>query len=379
MLKFLFALLAMSLPVLAWGCGGDSDDNQAEDSADTRSESEKPAGEQVDFEPVGGGDAEALPVSEVVDKLTPSVVTVLTTAIDPRSLGDPVPVGAATGFVWDDAGHIVTNFHVIESPTLAGQPSNDIGITLFNGDSADAEVIGFDVNTDVAVLRVDGFDDLAPAELGSSTALDVGDTVIAMGNALNLDGTPTVTTGIVSAKGRTIDGQFFRIPDAIQTDAAINPGNSGGPLVDAAGRVVGINDQVIRATEAGIPVEGIGFAIGIDTVNPIVEELIENGQIDRGFIGINFVDLTQALAQQLGLEEPRGVVVTDVIADSPANEAGLLAEDVVVQIQEFEIESSGNLSTALLQYRAGDDVEVTVIRDGSEVTLTLTLAERPQE
>jgi S1-C subfamily serine protease len=382
-MRFLLAALLTCAIFTAAACSGDDDDdNGAATPAEqaTQEEAAQPAETAI---PVGQpSDTELRSVADVVDKLAPSVVTVQTALFDPSTLGDPVPAGAGTGFIWDEEGRIITNFHVIADPTNPLTVVDEITITFSNGESAEASVVGFDINTDIAVLEVEDAGDLTPAEIGNLEEVQVGDPVVAMGNALNLEGTPTVTTGIVSALGRTINGRTEQggaigIPDTIQTDAAINPGNSGGPLVDDQGRVIGINDQVIRGTETGVPVEGIGFAISIETAQPVIEEIIESGEVNRGFIGIQFVDLTPAVVSGLGLEEARGVAVTEVVVGSPADDAGLEPNDVIIQIGEVAIEDSGDLSTALLEYRAGDEVEITVIREGEEETVTLTLGERP--
>jgi S1-C subfamily serine protease len=381
-MTFLRLLLVAGALLTIAACSGDDDDDTEATPAEAAEEATEAEEEETAIpvgEPAG---PELASVADVVEKLAPSVVTVQTALFDPSSVGDPVPAGAGTGFIWDEAGRIITNFHVIQDPTNPFTVVDEITVTFGGGESAEASVVGFDINTDIAVLDVEEAGDLTPAEVGDLEDVQVGDLVIAMGNALNLEGTPTVTTGIVSALGRTINGVTERggtigIPDTIQTDAAINPGNSGGPLVDALGRVIGINDQVIRGTETGVPVEGIGFAISIDTAQPVIEEIIENGQVDRGFIGIEFIDLTPAVLQALGLDEAQGVAITEVVVDSPAEEAGLQENDIIIQIGDVAIEDSGDLSTALLEYRAGDEVEITVIRDGEEETVTLTLGERP--
>jgi serine protease Do len=381
-MTFLRLLLVAGALLTIAACSGDDDDDTEATPAEAAEEATEAEEEETAIpvgEPAG---PELASVADVVEKLAPSVVTVQTALFDPSSVGDPVPAGAGTGFIWDEEGRIITNFHVIQDPTNPFTVVDEITVTFGGGESAEASVVGFDINTDIAVLDVEEAGDLTPAEVGDLEDVQVGDLVIAMGNALNLEGTPTVTTGIVSALGRTINGVTERggtigIPDTIQTDAAINPGNSGGPLVDALGRVIGINDQVIRGTETGVPVEGIGFAISIDTAQPVIEEIIENGQVDRGFIGIEFIDLTPAVLQALGLDEAQGVAITEVVVDSPAEEAGLQENDIIIQIGDVAIEDSGDLSTALLEYRAGDEVEITVIRDGEEETVTLTLGERP--
>jgi S1-C subfamily serine protease len=378
-MRIMLGVALITLVFLVSACSDDGDDGATPETESTVDASATE--ESVDVSSSTQSDQpldELLSVADVVDALAPSVVTINTETTLAGLNGSEVAEAAGTGFVWDDQGHIITNFHVIQDPGEAGQVADEIAVTFSDGVTVDAEVQGFDVNTDIAVLRVEDSDNLDPAELGSSDDLEVGDAVIAIGNALALEGDPTVTSGIVSAKGRTISGAGFEIPNAIQTDAAINPGNSGGPLVDIAGRVIGINDQVIRGA-GGIDIEGIGFAISIETARPVIEEIIENGRVERGFIGVNFSDLSPAAIQQFGLDsEQTGVVITDIVPDSPASESGLEVGDVVLQIEDVVIESSADLSLALLEYRAGDEVTITYLRNGEEQTTELTLAERPE-
>ncbi|MEE8384698.1 MAG: PDZ domain-containing protein, partial [Dehalococcoidia bacterium] len=207
-----------------------------------------------------------------------------------------------------------------------------------------------------------------PVELGSSEALQVGDDVLAIGNALDLAGGPTVTKGVVSAKGRLIQTAGITIPDVIQTDASINPGNSGGPLVNRFGQVVGITTAVIRG-EA----EGIGLVISIDSARPIVEELIEKGQVDRGFLGVTITEITPALAESFGLAVDRGIGLRDVSDGGPADEAGLQPGDIIVELGGEEISNSGDLFKVLAENRAGDTVTVGFYRDGSLESAEITL------
>ncbi len=312
------------------------------------------------------GDEDTLYASAVVKKLTPSVVHVLSEAATLDVFGQVTPTrGVGTGIIIDEEGHIVTNNHVI---TVDGdQPARSITVTLSDGRQFRAEIVGRDTPTDLAVLQIDA-DGLAPAQMGSSAALDVGDDVLAIGNALDLPGGPTVTKGVVSALGRLIQEESVTIPDAIQTDASINPGNSGGPLVNARGEVVGITTAVIRGQA-----EGIGLAISIDSARPIVEELIEKGRVDRGFLGVSIVEITPSLADNFGLAVDHGVGLRSVQPGSPASAAGLRTGDVIVEIAGEEINNSGELFKALAEHRAGETVEMGFYRDGvlqsTEVTL----------
>jgi S1-C subfamily serine protease len=293
----------------------------------------------------------ALPTVEIVELLRPSVVHILTETASGGIFGQ----GVGTGIIIDEEGHIVTNNHVI---TVDGdRPVDEITITLHDGRQFSARIVGRDPPTDLAVLKIDA-EGLTPVTMGDSAQLSVGDDVVAIGNALNLPGGPTVTKGVISAKDRLIQSGAISIPDAIQTDAAINPGNSGGPLVDTRGEVVGITTAVIRVGEA----EGVGLAIAIDTAKPIVAELMESGRVERGLLGV-IIDLRGG----------NGVRLQDVQEDSPADDAGLKAGDLIVKVAGKDIRTSGDLFAALREYREGVTVEVEFFRGddlkSAEVTL----------
>ncbi len=304
---------------------------------------------------------------EVVKELRPSVVHVLSEAATLGMFGQVTPTqGVGTGFIIDQEGHIVTNNHVV---TVDGdEPAQTITVSLDDGRQFRARIVGRDAATDLAVLQIDA-DGLTPAEMGSSEALEVGDDVLAIGNALDLPGGPTVTKGVVSAKGRLIQGEGgITIPDVIQTDASINPGNSGGPLVNKRGEVVGITTAVIRGQA-----EGIGLAISIDSARPIVEELIAKGRVDRGFLGVSIVEITPALAESFGLAVDHGVGLRDVQGGGPADGGDLRSGDVIVELGGQEINNSGELFQALNEHRAGETVTVGFFRGddlkSTEVTL----------
>ena len=251
---------------------------------------------------------ETLYAVEVVKNLTPSVVQIGTEALSLGSFNQPVPSrGVGTGVILDVQGHILTNNHVIDGALR-------ITVTLSNGDSFPAEVVGGDATTDTAVIRINA-DGLQPAKLGLSSDLQVGQDVIAIGHALGLAGGPTVSKGVVSALGRSIDvDPHNTIVDLIQTDAAINPGNSGGALVNANGEVIGINTAIIQGSQ------GIGFAINIDEVQIVVAQLMERGYVDRGFLGITPFNLNPRLVDQLGVPVTEGIVVAH--ASRPGSGAG---------------------------------------------------------
>jgi len=304
--------------------------------------------------------------AQLVKLLRPSVVHIKSETATLDVFGQIVPsAGVGTGFIIDDKGHIVTNNHVVS--TDSGDPAQDITVTLDDGSEHSAKIAGRDPPTDVAVLKIDG-GNLKPATLGDSSKLEVGDDVIAIGNALDLPGGPTVTKGVVSALGRLIQESNVSIPNAIQTDAAINPGNSGGPLVNLNGEVVGITTAVIRGNA-----EGIGLAISMETAQPIVQELIDKGRVERGFLGVTIQEISPSLAQQFNLSVDHGVGIRSLQPGSPADKAGLGQGDIIVKLGDKEIRTSGDLFAALTEHRAGDVVEVDYFHGGDQKTTEVTL------
>ncbi|HLA17862.1 MAG TPA: trypsin-like peptidase domain-containing protein [Dehalococcoidia bacterium] len=363
--RFVLACLsALVLPVslLLVGCNGSGGG-----ASPTAGPSTATATATATAQPGAGDDITANQSAvDVVKELGPSVVHILSEAATLDVFGQVTPTkGVGTGFVLDREGHIVTNNHVVTIDS--GQPAQKVTVTLSDGRQFQAETIGRDAPTDLAVLKVDA-DGLTPVTLGSSAGLQVGESVVAIGNALDLAGGPTVTQGVVSAKGRLIQENDVTIPDAIQTDASINPGNSGGPLVNMRGQVVGITTAVIRG-EA----EGIGLAISIDSAEPIVQELIDSGRVDRGFLGVSIVEITPSLAESFGLAVDHGIGLQTVEAGGPADGAGLRRGDIIVGLAGDEIRNSGDLFKALTAHRAGEKVQVEFYRDGrlerAEVTL----------
>ncbi len=239
-------------------------------------------------------------IPEIIKALGPSVVHIQSEAVRLDQFNQPIPVrGVGTGEIIDEQGHILTNNHVIDG-------AKTILVTLSDGRALEAELIGGDAALDLAVLRIDA-ENLVPIPMGSSSTLQVGDSVIAIGHALNLPGGPTITGGWVSALNRTIDvSPTISMRNLIQTDAAINPGNSGGPLININGEMIGINTATLPSAE------GIGFAIAIDSAMPQIEELIAVGKISRGFFGVSVVNITAALARNAGLPVTSGVGIVSV-------------------------------------------------------------------
>jgi len=309
-------------------------------------------------------ESEVLSKVEVVKALTPSVVQIVTETTTRNFFNRPVPSsGLGTGIILSEDGQILTNNHVVDG-------AQQITVTLSNGESYPAEIVGTDLDTDTAVIRIEATG-LNAAKLGNSSELQVGEEVIAIGHALGLTGGPTVSAGVISAVGRSIDtSSQTTIVDLIQTDAAINPGNSGGPLVNDRAEVIGINTAIIQGTE------GIGFAINIDDAKIVIERILGEGHVERGFLGITPVNLTPALANQLGVPVSQGILVTSVLEDSAAERAGLRIDDVIVQMGDDSIENTGKLSNFLLEHLSGETIDLTFYRDGVEMSTQVTLGER---
>jgi len=305
---------------------------------------------------------------------------------------EPMPQqgGTATGsgFLIDNEGHILTNAHVVDgSSNVTVQMGGDDGETL------DAKVLGEDTSTDVAVIQVDPSQvDAEPLQLGDSDGLDVGDGVVAIGNPFGLDN--SVTSGIVSALQRQISApDGFTISNVVQTDAAINPGNSGGPLIDADGDVIGINSQIATGggSEGNV---GVGFAVPINTAKTVAQQLIADGSADHAYIGIKGGDLTPEIADTLNLGVDEGAIVQGVTKDSPAEQAGLRAGSEEVTIDGQPIKADGDVITAVdgdkitgmddlvalvNTKQPGDEIELTVYRDGDTQEITIDLAQRPED
>jgi serine protease Do len=272
--------------------------------------------------------------------------------------------GAGTGFIISSDGKIVTNDHVVDG-------AQQVQVTLADGTTKSAKVLGADPGSDLAVLKIDG-SNLPTVKLGNSNDVAVGDPVVATGNALALQGGPTVTEGIVSALNRTISEENgVRLQHVIQTDAAINPGNSGGPLVDDQGRVIGINTAVAGQAQ------NIGFAIPIDQAKQVVDEL-ENGQTPaHPFLGVDAVDMTGALEHQLGLSVDHGALVVAVEPGSGAADAGIQQGNVILKVGSHDVDNADDLSSAIADTSPGDHVDVVLQRGDQQTTATVTIDQRP--
>jgi len=303
-----------------------------------------------------GGESD---IASIIANTEPAIVAITVNGGPSSGSG-----GAGTGFVITPDGYVVTNNHVAEG-------ASTIEVAFTNGDIKPAEVVGTDPSTDLAVLKVEGTD-LPTLELGDSDAAQVGDEVVAIGNALALEGGLSVTRGIISGTNRTVDTNAgASLVGMLQTDAAINPGNSGGPLLDASGKVLGINTAIANPASA----QNVGFAIPISKAKPVIEDL----RLGRtpAFLGVSTENVTPALARERDLTVDSGAYVVNVTSGAPADDAGVREGDVIVAIDGETITSSADVQTAVRTHRPGESVKVVVIRDGTRTELDATLTERP--
>ena len=336
----------------------------------------------------GSEEEEGLTVTEIYDRDGPGVVfiqaDVQSQVESPFGLPDEDSgVATGSGFVLDKDGYILTNAHVVEG-------AREVGVRFTEESSlVEAKVVGADLSTDLAVLKIDPDDSpkLQPLELGDSGRLRVGDPVIAIGNPFGYS--RTVTTGIISALQRQISApNNFQIDDVIQTDASINPGNSGGPLIDARGQVVGINSQI--ATGGANGSVGIGFAVPVNTAKKIVPQLKEDGKVERAYLGVTTTTVTDQLAEDLNLPVEEGALVQDVVDDGPADDAGLRAGrteigqglrvggDILVEVDGQQITRNSDVGDAILDNKPGDEIDLEYFRGDDRKTATVKLGERPQ-
>jgi S1-C subfamily serine protease len=314
-------------------------------------------------------------LARVVEQARPATVQITNQQFEfGRTQAYEVPAGVGTGVIYSNEGYVLTNYHVIEG-------AQALRVSLPDGAAYRARIVGTDPRTDLAVLQIEG-KDLPVARLGDSSRLVLGDWVVAIGNALGLPGGPTVTAGVISALDRTAQepgngrgGAFLY--GLLQTDAAINPGNSGGPLVNMAGEVIGINTMIAAMIAPGLQAQGIGFAININNAKAIADELVKNGSVKHAFLGINYVPLTPAVADRLGIGEKQGVVVMEVVAGSPAAQAGLQARDVITRIADKEIKGESDLAKLVDTYKPGDRVSLTVVQGSDRREFSVTLGTAP--
>ncbi|MBR2640891.1 trypsin-like peptidase domain-containing protein [Candidatus Saccharibacteria bacterium] len=312
-------------------------------------------------------------IADIADKVSKSVVSIVTSTTTKNFFGQDYSSSAAgTGIITTADGYILTNKHVING-------ANKVTVILDDGTSyEDVSVVAVDPLDDIAYLKIKDVSDLTPVTLGDSKTIKVGQQVIAIGNALG-EYQNTVTAGIISGTGRSVtasDGSGQNVEtltDMIQTDAAINSGNSGGPLVNAAGEVIGIN------TATSSTAENMGFAIPISSVKGMLNQLIENGKAERAYLGVYTVQITPEIAKAYNLPVSNGEYLyspssySAIINDSPAAKAGLHDKDIVTAVNGVKIGTAGTLSDLIGEYKPGDTVQLTVIRDGKEIAVNVTL------
>ena len=335
-----------------------------------------------------------LSVNEIYERAAPGVVrvnaTTNSTSFAPRVVpSDQLPTtpqssALGSGFVIDKAGHIVTNYHVVEG-------ADEVTVSFSNRDSVKADVVGSDPSTDLAVLRVDASASaLTPLPLGNSDKVEVGDPVVAIGNPFGLD--RTVTSGIVSAVQRLITApNRFTIDHVIQTDAAINHGNSGGPLINSRGQVIGVNSQIETGDTATGNV-GVGFSVPSNTVKDVVAQILRTGRVDHAYLGISGQAVTPDVAGKYNLAVQNGVIVESVTSESGADKAGLkggktrvvvagetfvLGGDIIVSFDGEKISSIEQLRDAVAAHKPGDKVKVVIYRDATKTSVTVTLGRQP--
>jgi len=382
------AAAASALLVSLAGCDANGDGGSEEPAAAGRSEVTTTRVQVVE----GLGREGGFDPASIYDRLSPGVVTILSLFGGGTSLlEDEGEGGQGSGFVVDGDGYIATNAHVVT--TERGDSTvqaNEVYVEFSDGNRVTARIVGHDPNADVALLKVEpGGLSLTPLRLGSSESIAVGEPVAAIGSPFGER--QSLSIGVVSALDRTIQSLTqFEIGDAIQTDAAINPGNSGGPLLDAAGRVIGINAQIKSQSGGG---EGVGFAIPVDTVRRSLEELREDGRVDYGYLGVETLTVWPQLAARLELSVQTGALVQDVVDGSPADSAGIEAGDDEISFQaQSEIAAGGDLivgvngqtltrehdlADEISAHSTGDHVRLTLVRDGERRTIDVELGRRP--
>jgi len=308
-------------------------------------------------------------VTKSVQKVSPTVVTVVGTIPGQTTFfgntGDQTVSGS--GFFITDKGYILTNNHVVEG-------TKEVSIVLSDGSEQKATIVGTDPYSDIAVLKTDGKVP-AVAALGNSDVLNPGESVIAIGSPLG-NFKNTVTVGVVSATGRSIDtGNGYQIEDLIQTDAAINHGNSGGPLVNLAGEVIGINTLIVRNTGSGDVAEGLGFAIPVNTAQAVAQQIIQKGYFARPYLGISFQPINPDIALRYNLPSQWGVYITRVSNGSPASQAGLQEGDIITKVGDVTLDETHSYVNTLFTFKPGDQINLEVVRGNKTVQVQVKLGE----
>ena len=378
------AVFLAAIGLVAAGCDSDDDDSASapREVTTTRVQVVEGLGREGGFDP-----------DQIYQRLSSGVVTVISIFEDGPTLLEEDPEGGqGSGFVLDSQGYIATNAHVVTGVKGEGSGrAEEVFVEFADGNRVPAEIVGDDPNADVALLKVDPTGlRLTPLQLGSSDNLGVGEPVAAIGSPFGEQ--QSLSIGVISAVDRNIESLTrFQIGNAIQTDAAINPGNSGGPLLDARGRVIGINAQIKSESGGG---EGVGFAIPVDAVARSLRELREDGRVDYGYLGVSTLSLWPQLARRLDVGAGDGGLVQDVDENSPAEEAGLRGGGDEIEFQATRLSTGGDVILAVNGRRltrrqdladvisamsAGERVRLLVLRDGTRRTIEVELGQRPAE
>jgi len=303
-------------------------------------------------------------ITEAVERLTESVVSIDSVRVTRDFRYGLVPIeGKGSGLIIDRNGYVITNNHVIDGATR-------VQVHLKDGRTFLGEVVGSDASTDIAVIKVDAAN-LPAASLGDSERLKVGQIALAIGNTLGLQGGPTVSMGVVSALGRPLPGTDFIFEGLIQTDTAINPGNSGGPLADIGGNMIGMNTAMIPFAQ------GVGFAIPVNTIKWVVQQILEKGRVVRPWLGISGANMNQAIARRYDLPADSGVFVVEVDTRGPAYDAGMRVGDVIIQVGSHAVKQMKDVLMALSKLAIKEEVEVDFIRLNAKRKALLRLKESP--
>lgn len=320
-------------------------------------------------------------IVNIADRTNQTVVTITTTQTVTRRQQSPFSFffddprfdqereyqrqGLGSGVIVSEDGYIITNNHVIEN-------ADEINVRFFDGDEVDAEIVGTDPASDIAVLKVSAEEDLSAIAMGDSESIRVGEMVLAIGSPLGQQFAHSVSMGIVSASGRSSLG-LNMYENYIQTDAAINPGNSGGALINLDGELVGINTAIASRSGGN---QGLGFAIPVNMVRDVMEALITDGRVARGYLGISGSTIDRTMASALGLENARGVIIGEVLPDTPAANAGLREGDVILSLDGKRVDAYRDFQVAIGSKKPGDEIALEVIRDGEPMDFEVELAER---
>jgi S1-C subfamily serine protease len=382
----LAALAVLGIALALTACGGD--DSPTTTTSVTGGNGSK---EKVIVQASNG----AFSPQAIYEKAAPGVVTIRSVfgGGAPSLLGNGPSAGQGSGFAVSDDGEIATNAHVVTDAEAGGgsqiHEAKEVYVEFADHDQVPADIVGYDPHGDVALLKVnpEGID-VSPLELASGEGITVGEPVAAIGSPFGEE--QSLSVGVISATGRTVESLTdFQIDDAIQTDASINPGNSGGPLLDADGRVIGINQQINTTSGGG---EGVGFAVPVTLVSRSLDQLRENGEVKYAYIGVTTQALYPQLADRLGIDSPTGALVAEVVPDGPADDAGIQGGDQKIRFQGQEVDAGGDvilavdgqkvvkesdLSRLIAQRTPGDTVTLQVLRDGDTQDVDVELGERP--